>query len=293
MNHAVDLVAGLARLGEKLNPDLRYHVLGSGLSSSLERYTLAYLIVMVIVISAIAVSTFTVMHVGLGLPLPVVAVVTLGATVTAFTLMLAFYISLPMLAYKNRGSKLEPRFLLFAEALATKLLAGAGLSEAFIMLYEKEGKELKEFLLEIEYIVSGIKAGIPVETVLEEAARLTPVPSLRSLFAGLAAAARTGTGVREIITASITEYLYTLEVEIEKLSNSLGAILEIFVAACVMLPVAIGVVGLLLAISFQGAPMVPGLSIDMILFLSTFIVIPMLSATVIVIVDSMVSRIRI
>jgi len=293
VNHAVGIVAALARLGEKLNPDLRYHVLGSGLSSSLERYTLAYLIVMLVAVSAAAVSILVVAYIGLGLPILLTVIVALGAAFTVFILMLALYISIPVLAYKNRGSRLEPRFLLFAEALATKLLAGAGLSEAFIMLYEKEAKELKEFLLEMEYIVSGIKSGIPVETVLEEAARITPAPSLRSLFTGLAAAARTGTGVREIITASVTEYLYSLEIEIEKLSNSLGAILEVFVASCVMLPVAIGVVGLLLAISFQGALVIPGLSIDMLLFLSTFIIIPMLSAAVIVIVDSMVSRVRI
>ncbi|OWJ55546.1 type II secretion system F family protein [Pyrodictium delaneyi] len=278
----------LERLGERFNPDLRYHVLGSGLSSSLERYTLAYLVVMVIVVSSVAMIVWIALYLRLGVQPVIASIAALGAAFASFVLMLALYIAIPVVAYKNRGGRLEPRFLLFAEALATKLLAGAGLAESFMRLYEKELKELREFRIELEYIASGIKAGMPVETVLEEAARITPVYSLRRLLAGLSAAARTGTGVNEIVLSSITEYLYGLEVEIEKLSSSLGAILEVFVAVSVMLPVAIGVVGLLLV--FQP---IPGLSFDSLLFLSTFILVPMMSAAVIVIVDSMVSRIRV
>lgn len=282
------LVEALAKLGERFNPDLRYHVVGSGLSSSLERYTLAYLVVMAIVVSSIAITAWIVLYLRLGVQPVIASIAALGAAFASFVLMLALYIAIPAVAYRNRGGRLEPRFLLFAEALTTKLLAGAGLAESFMRLYEKELKELREFRIELEYIASGIKAGIPVETVLEEAARITPVYSLRRLLAGLSAAARTGTGVNEIVSSSITEYLYGLEVEIEKLSSSLGAILEVFVAVSVMLPVAIGVVGLLLV--FQP---IPGLSFDSLLFLSTFILVPMMSAAVIVIVDSMVSRIRV
>ncbi|HID40814.1 MAG TPA: hypothetical protein EYP33_01515 [Pyrodictium sp.] len=282
------LVEALARLGERFNPDLRYHVVGSGLSSSLERYTLAYLAVMAIVVSSVAMTAWIALYLRLGVQPVIASIAALGAAFVSFVLMLALYIAIPAVAYRNRGGRLEPRFLLFAEALATKLLAGAGLAESFMRLYEKELKELREFRIELEYIASGIKAGIPVETVLEEAARITPVYSLRRLLAGLSAAARTGTGVNEIVSSSIIEYLYGLEVEIEKLSSSLGAILEVFVAVSVMLPVAIGVVGLLLV--FQP---IPGLSFDSLLFLSTFILVPMMSAAVIAIVDSMVSRIRV
>lgn len=285
-------VAWLAGIGEKLDPDLRYHVLGSGLSTSLERYTLAYLIVMAIAVPSVAAAVFTLLEYR-GLPATVAAAAAAGSGLATFTIMLASYISLPMLAYANRGSKLEPRFLLFAESLSTKLLAGADLATAFIMTYEKEAEELRDFLLEVEYIASGLRAGMPPEGVLEEAARLTPSPSLKRLFTSLAAAARTGTGVREIVLAAIREHLYSLETEIERLSRSLGAILEVYVAASAMLPVAVGVVGLLLAIGFQGAAAIPGLNINSILFLLTFVAVPVVSATVVVLVDSMLSRVRI
>ncbi|WP_228546771.1 type II secretion system F family protein [Hyperthermus butylicus] len=276
-----------AALGEKLDPLLRYHVVGSGIASSFERYVVLFLAATVAVVFLAGILPAVMLYIQ-GFPAIIAAVFGAGGALIAFIVMLAIYIALPMLAARNRGQKLEARFLLFAQALATRLLAGAGLIETFERMYREDLRELKEFSIELEYIVSGIRAGIPVDRVLEEASKLTPSPSLHSLLAGLSAAARTGSGLREVVDAAISEYLSTQETEIDRLTNSLGALLEFYMAAAVMLPVSIGVVGLLLV--FQ---QVAGLSFDAILFLTTFIGIPVTVAVVVIMADMIVSRLRI
>ena len=280
----------LKRLGISLNPDLEYQVLGSGVAKSLDEYTGSFLALLLLLVAGIPSLLALYFYLVKRFPLP--ASLTLGAGF-AFSLGLiglALYIMLPSMAYKGRAGKLEPRFLSFASALATRILAGSGIAAAFIDIWEREREELKEFNIELEYITSSIKAGIPLEKVLGEAAKITPSPSLKSLLGGLAAAAKTGSSVEEVIETVVSEYLYASESYVENLSSSLGALLEIFVAIGAMLPVAVGVVALLFAIQ---PPRTPLLSFDNILFLSTFILIPATSAAIAVMADSMVSRVRV
>jgi len=280
----------LKRLGLCLDPDLEYHVLGSGIARSLDSYTAGFsaaLVLLVTLVPALVAGyLYAVRHSSLMASILVGA----GLVFSLGLVGLALYVMLPIMAYKGRASRLEPRFLSFASALATRVLAGSGIASAFIELWEREREELREFSTELEYIVSAIRIGAPLDEVLSEAARITPSPSLKSLLGGLSAAARTGSSIEEVIDTAISEYLYASESYVENLSSSLGALLEVFVAIGAMLPVALGVVALLFAVQ---PPKTPLLSFDNILFISTFILIPATSAAIAVIADSMASRVRV
>ncbi|BEP17877.1 hypothetical protein PYJP_12290 [Pyrofollis japonicus] len=279
----------LKRLGQSINPDLEYHVLGSGISSSLDKYTAWYLLVFLLLVLLVPSMVAALLY-ARGFPLLVSIVVGIGLAVSTALIGIALYVMIPALIYQSRGSKLEPRFLSLASALSTRILAGSGIAEAFIQVWREEREELKEFSIELEYISSMIKAGVPVDEALSRAAKVSPSPSVKSLLGSLAAAARTGSNVEEIINTIVSEYIHTTESYVENLSSSLGALLEIFVAFGAMLPVAIGVVALLFAIQ---PPRTPLLSFDNILFISTFIVVPATSAAIAVLADSMVTRIRV
>ncbi len=280
----------LRRMGLRLNPYLEYHVLGSGLASSLDSYTAvsSILITLVSVIPSLILALYLYSIKGFSATDSVLLGVVL--TISLCTVGLTLYVALPGIAYKNRGSRLEPRFLSFASALATRILAGSSIALALIELWERERDELREFRIELEYVASAIRTGIPLDKALSEAAKITPSPSLKSLFGGLAAAARTGSGIEEVISTVISEYLYASESYLENLSSSLGALLEVFVAVGAMFPIAIGVVALLFAIQPSRIPL---LSFDNILFVSTFIVIPVTSIAIMILADSIVSRIRV
>lgn len=280
-------VGWFAGLLSALNPQVEVQVIGSGLSRSLRRYASIGLLALVLVDAFVAVAAYLASYLVLRAPQPVSLVAAVLASLSATALVLAVLVSLPRLAYSSRGSRLEPRFPLLASSLATRLLAGSGLSAAVLGVAEEEAEELREFRVELEYLRSAIRVGVPIDRVLEEAARITPSVSLRSLFSALAVAARTGAGIEDIVDTVLHEYLFNVEMEIDRVTAGLGAYMEIFVAASVMLPIAIGVVGLLLVFS-----PIPGLSFNTLLFLTTFILTPMTAAGIIVLSDSLVSRVR-
>jgi len=280
-------VSWFEALLSSLNPSLGDQVLGSGLSPSPSRYAAAGLAVLVASVSLVAAAWLLAASRLLRLPAGVAAAGAILASVSVSMFVLAVLTALPRIAYGSRGSRLEPRFPLLASSLATRLLAGSTLSGALLELAEREIADLEEFRVELEFVASSVRLGAPLDAVLEAAARITPSTSLKSLFSALAAAARTGAGVEDIIDTVLREYLFNVEMEIDRVTAGLGAYMEIFVAASVMLPIAIGVVGLLLVFN-----PIPGLDFNTLLFATTFILTPMTAAGIIVLADSLVSRIR-
>ncbi len=276
----------LARLLLALNPGLAREVMGSGLAGSLEGYasTVGLLLAAAAAAAGLGVGVYAYAS---GASPAEALVASALAVVAAASLVLAVAIELPRVAYRNRGAVLEPRFPLFAAGLAARLAAGSTLSGALLDMYERELGDLPEFRVELEYIASGLRAGFEPSAVLEGAAWLTPSPSLRGLFASLASASRAGTGLADVVDSLVREYLFNVEGQVDRVVNSLGALLELFVAASVMVPVALGVLGLLLM--FQPLPM---LSFRAVAFLVTFILTPMVAAATIVIADSIVSKVR-
>ena len=280
-------VSWFEALLSSLNPSLGDQVLGSGLSPSPRRYAAAGLAVLVASVSLVAAAWLLAASRLLHLPAGVAAAGAILASVSVSMFVLAVLTALPRIAYGSRGSRLEPRFPLLASSLATRLLAGSTLSGALLELAEREIADLEEFRVELEFVASSVRLGAPLDAVLEAAARITPSTSLKSLFSALAAAARTGAGIEDIIDTVLREYLFNVEMEIDRVTAGLGAYMEIFVAASVMLPIAIGVVGLLLVFN-----PIPGLDFNTLLFATTFILTPMTAAGIIVLADSLVSRIR-
>ncbi len=275
------------RLGLSLNPQLEAQVVGGGVSSSFRRYATIFSSVLIAVPAAVGGFGGWFLYAVKGLPLPVAAVAGVGVAVIAFVLLLALYISLPQLAFNSRAERLERRFMLFASLLASRVYSGMGLAQAFLDMSRGLPRELEVYRLELDYISSLIATGTPVPEALEAAARITPSQTLRGLLLGLAAAARTGTGVEEVLDAAITEYLGVRETDIDRVTNSLGALLEMYMAVAVMLPIALGVVGLLLL--FQP---VAWLSFDLLLAITTFVLVPVAVIAIVIISDMLISRIK-
>jgi flagellar protein FlaJ len=278
----------LVKLGERIDPELRYKVIGSGIARSLDRYARRYSMVALPLVVVIPVLAFLHARFVLGASLPVCAAFAAGVAGSALTIAVAAFVGVPLAAYNMRASKLDPRFLLFATALALRLYSGLGIGESFVRMYEEDREELPEFRVELEYIASRIRAGESPERVLADAAKVTPSRYLKGLFSSLSGAFRTGVGLRESLEAYVNEFLMTVEVAADEVSQLLGGLLEVFIAFSIMMPVVMGVAALLLAVY-----PVAGLSADTILFVTTFVAVPAVSASVAVLSDMIVSRVRI
>ncbi len=283
------IVEKFVNLLTRLNPLIEYQVLGSGLSKSIYRYA-STVLALLIIITALASSLIALFFREYGIHISVVSSILAG--ISMFTFGLALAISLPGTFYKNRGSTLEPRFPLFASALLSRLLSGATLAYAILDMAERDAHDLPWFKIEIEYLSSMVKSGVDVHEALERVAYITPSPTLRRLFSSLAVASRAGSGMTEIVETLLRDFLFAVETEIDRVTSSLAALLEFYVSLSVMLPVVVGVVGLLLLFPL-GRPLPSWLNFNSILFLATFILTPIVSALVIILSDSIISKVRV
>jgi flagellar protein FlaJ len=283
------IIEKFAGLLMRLNPLIEYQVLGSGLSKSIYKYASTTLLLLVIATLSTS-SLIAIFFKEYGAYVSTIAGLLAG--ITTFTSGLALVIAVPGTFYKNRGSTLEPRFPLFASALLSRLLSGSTLAYAILDMAERDLRDLPWFKIEMEYLSSMTKAGIDVHEALERAAHITPSPSLKRLFSSLAVASRTGSGVTEIVDTLLRDFLFAVETEIDRVTSSLAALLEFYVSLSVMLPVVVGVVGLLLLFPL-GRPLPSWLNFNSMLFLATFILTPIVSALVIILSDSIISKVRV
>jgi hypothetical protein len=280
----------LCRLVSSITPQLPNVVLGGGLAKSVTGFCRAIRWGLVITLSLgfvllliILVNLFP----RLGLPLAA-AVSALSVATVLLPLYLALAASLPTLVYKNRGSTVEARFLPFAMSLALLLSSGLKISDSFHYMRSKLIRDLPEFNIELDYIDSNISMGRPLAVVLMEAAMLTPSPSLRALLLSLSRAARTGLNASILVEHSVRSYLNTYAILVERASTSLGFLFEVYVVSGLIVPIVIGVTALLAAV----AP-IPGLSMELLILLSMFVLIPLVSVIVLIIADSIMSKLRI
>lgn len=260
-------------------------ILGSGISRSPDRYVaLTSWTVLGLIIYSFVLSLFMFSRV---LPLWLSFIVSLyvaGFIVTPLSLALA--IGIPLLAYKNRGGKIETKFMILALYLTSLLAGGMSVSEALRELATTHRAELAYFDIELRLINYRLGIGEPVDKVLDDVAKITPSPSLRELFQSLAAASRVGSAVLDSVNTAVKGYLERYSIRLDKEVNSLNITLDSYVTVAMTTPIIIGAMALLYA-------MTGGFSQYMqIVMLTTFVLLPLFSIITLVIADSIASRMR-
>jgi len=262
-------------------------VIGSGLSSSL--YDYARKTSAAILIAVVASSSLSFLALRQYLPLIIAIIASVGIGVgTVLPVALSIALTIPAVMYRNRGAVLEAKFPSLALVMSLLLASGLGLSRAIEMLYEKHLNIVKHFSIEIKLLRSYIRVGVPLDEALLRVARVTPSDSLRELFLSLASAIRTGGDLGETVSAAMREYLDRYSVRVEKTVNDIGIVMESYLAICMLLPLLMGV----LSVLFMMMP-VGMLNFQTIMFVTVFVLVPLFSLGALVIVDSMVSKLRV
>ncbi len=263
-------------------------VIGSKLSSSFDRYariaslgTSLSMLVLGIVAGLLAYG-----YTGNALLAGAIAIIVAVAIV--FPLSFAITILLPSFVYSHRRSILESKFPLLAMTLSLLLASGSGIVRAFEELEKRFLDELKHFDLEVYMVNSLVRVGMPIDEALQKVAAITPSLSVKELFTGLASVARVGGDPAAVVNSIMSNYISRYAILVEKTVNDLGIMMEVYLAFALLVPIVLGSVAVLFLLS----PM-PGISFEAMTFLTIFIVIPVISIAILVIVDSIVSKLRV
>lgn len=260
-------------------------VLGSGISRSPDRYiTFASWSITGLSIYSFVLTLYLFTRI---LPLWLALVVSLYITgLIVVPLSLSLAISIPVIVYKNRGSRIETKFMILALYLTSLLAGGMSVSEAFKELATTHRDELIYFDVELKLINYRLRIGEPVDKVLDDVARITPSPSLRELLQSLAAASRVGSATLEIVNTAVSGYLERYSIRLDREINSLNIVLDSYVTVAMTTPIMIGAMALLYALTGEFGQYMQ------IVMLTTFVLLPLFSIAALVIADSIASRLR-
>ncbi len=270
-----------------IEPKLEIYIVGSGISPSINRYTYVSSLSMLISSITIFIVSFIYTLYVLSITIPIAIVVSTIFSIVAIFLVLAMTIAIPRVMYFNRSRILESKAILLL--MAVSLLSASGLSiySVFERIPNILGKNYKYFSIEIDRAIYMVRAGIPIDEVFSDIARITPSQILRELFSSLSSFSRVGGDLGRVVEGILMRYISRYELEIEKISNTLSIYAEIYVALSLLIPILMGFLAMLFLIYPVG-----GISFEAVIFLSTCIIIPISSLVIMILSDVAVSRFR-
>lgn len=269
--------------------ELEPYVLGSKISTSFDKYvrvSSALCFVTLIVSFVLMFSvTYVVFSVNLIVSLVASLVLSFGVVLPLF---LSLFMILPKVKYESRKNILEAKFPLFAMYLSLLFSSGASAVRVFELLEKRFLKDLIYFDLEISMINSLAKIGIPLDEAFSRVSMITPSPSVKDLMAALASTTRVSGNKAERISEIMSRYIERYSIMVERTVNSMSLILEVYLAFAVMAPVMLGAMASLLLFF----PLY-GLSFESIAFILVFFIVPVISIMMLLIIDSMISKLKV
>ncbi|MFP3219099.1 MAG: type II secretion system F family protein [Acidilobus sp.] len=276
----------LCGLLRRLSSNIDYLVIGSGMARGLREYcarrVTLILVSMTLLLPLLAAPVAVKLRLGAALEALLIA----SAAATGFMASLGLAVGLPAFSYTSRADYLEAKFHVFASTLASLLAGGQNLSEALEGL-ARYADDLKEFKVEINYIMLMTSLSQDPTFILSELAKITPSSSLKTLADSLAKGVATGSDLLSIVRYQLetyTSYYYSL---VDKVTASVGSLLEMFLSIGMIMPIMVTIMGIL----FSVYP-IHGISFVSLVVLAIFILMPILSFMTVVLIDNQVSKVK-
>ncbi len=277
----------LNKINEVFKLKLDVYVIGSEISSSLDRYFLnASRYILLTVVLSIAIFLYIALTNGIPLPYSL-----LLSTIISFLfilpLSLALIIAIPRILYSNRGAIIDSKAIILLTAVAFLITSGQSIYNIFEDISKVLGKDYKYFSLEFDLVKSFVKIGIPLDEALRRVAEITPSRSISELLISLASISNIGGDVFSSIKMLLDRYIARYEISIGRAVEILNIYMEIYVALALLIPVLIGSISALTIFH-----PVAGISFEYLMFLSSFILLPISTLIIIVLADVIVSRLK-
>lgn len=277
----------IAMLLKPFKTNLETMVIGSGIATSygkyLEKVSMALLptlllssIASALLASYLFASPLVIAFLALATPFLIVLPIAIALT-----------ISIPVILYRNRGEIVESKALQLLLALSLLGASGQSIYRALESLPIVLGRDFKFFSIEINLATSLIRTGVPVDEALKKVANITPSQTLRELFSSLASATAIGGGIAGVLSSLLERYVSRYSIRIEKAVETLNVYMEVYVAVALLIPVLVGSIAALLLLYPIGL-----LSFDALMILTTLLLVPIASTSIVVLSDVIVSRMR-
>ncbi len=269
---------GLQRFSDRLSATLAPYIIGSGMKVSPKGY--ASLITLLALISPISFYIIGYLIKGwiLGLSLAIASVTIPGIA----------YLY-PVLKHKSRGDLLDVKILNLEAALATSFISASAHEEAFLNLLPLS--DVLGFDVELREIARGlVHERLPLSDALIRAAEITPSRSAALLFEGLKGIIDSGAGILEYIYWMASSSYNDVESKYRAAFNSLSVLMELYMALVVLMPIV--VVATLVTLfgvgGFFPLPVNPRYLISLV----SFVLTPFSAIGILLMADSIVSRLR-
>ncbi|MEM0027308.1 MAG: type II secretion system F family protein [Ignisphaera sp.] len=267
--------------------DLETMVIGSGIATSYRKYVerSSKILLLVFLVSSIS-SAFFALYM-FASPLAIVLLTLAIPLLIVLPIAMALTIFIPIILYSNRGEVVESKTLQLLLALSLLGASGQSIYRILESLPIVLGRDFKFFSVEIDLATSLIKAGVPADEALKRVASITPSQTLRELFSSLASAIAIGGGVTDLLSSLLERYVSRYSIRIERAVETLNVYMEVYVAVALLIPVLVGSIAALLLIY-----PISWLSFDALMILTTLLLVPTASASIVVLSDVIVSRMR-
>ena len=259
----------------------------SGFNIPLRRYVATLILITLITFSASLPLTY-VLHAlffETSVVFNLVASIILSLIVSAIILGLFVYI--PVFKAKSRLELLETRLPYIVSYMAILSYAGRNVETIIAKLTEK-GKlfgieEPATRMLRKIFIL-----GQDTAKMLMDEARKTPSIVYSSLLESLAGIVETGKGLSEFLESEFMNLLRSREAKIKEAMNSMAVLMEIFISLVIVLPLVLTIM-----LSIMASLGTVALPIDplLLLFLMYFIVAPSIATMIVLMIDSLISKI--
>lgn len=284
---AYKLFGGLARRWARRLPIFKLAYLSSGLAAPFHVY-LSYFIAAAVAGSPLVFALSLPLHLAfMGLPF-------VRAVAASFILALIYAIAvlglglyLPFYLKKSRQARIDSALPYAVGYMAS--LAGAGVSVERL-IYEAAAVEgEKELAREFGLIVRDIELfNIDTATALERAAERSPSVSFKVFLTGLRDTFITSGDLKEYAMFMARRLLEDKMTALRGISNSLALIGEMYVTMMVAAPLIMIV--MMVVMSLLGGS-VAGIPPLLLIFIVTLIVIPVSAISVLIMIDSVLSRV--
>ena len=266
-----------------LDPYLTY----SGFKISLRRYvaTIVFVTILSFPLSLPLTYVFHAYILGINVLFSIVASIILSLIVS--TLILALLIYLPVFKAKSKLELLETRLPYIVSYMAVLSYAGRNMESIIAKLAEK-GKLFGIEEPAIRMLRRIFILGQDTARMLMDEARKTPSVVFSSLLESLAGIVETGKGLNEFLESEFMYLLRNREAKVKEVMNSMAVLMEVFISLVVVMPLVLTI--MLSIMASLGAIALP-ISPLRILFLVHFIIAPTIAVMIVLMIDSLVSKV--
>ena len=282
-------IIGIAKFYESKFPWLRKYVRGSGMKISYETYISLITFIPLITSIMMFIVSYNI-HLALKIPQQFALPLSLLISLIVYLALVAILIVIPMVKFRGRGELIDVKIPILQSYLATLALTGMSTEKIFLRLYEL--RNLIGIDVEFEEIAKSLLLrGEDILKALDRAIEITPNTRLATIFATLKGLTATGVGIVDYVRMSFAESLTILETRSRSAYASLSILIEVFISLTILLPIIILLVVLAL-FSFGGALYQPPINPKLIVTLMTFILVPFISLGLLIVIDSILSKVR-